>query len=75
MHSRLTMAEALVALADYPAFMSCSQVQEATGFSASKVRSDADDGLLRGLKSRAGRGGRLRFRKLDVAAWLAAKSC
>jgi excisionase family DNA binding protein len=67
----LTKEEAVEALSSFPAVLSLKQVHQAIGLSANTIRRRVASGELRALRTRGGRGGRLRFLKADVAALLA----
>jgi len=67
----LSLDDALAALAALSDVLSAEEAADALGISTSTLRRRIRDGDLRALRTSAGRGGRLRILKRDLAELLA----
>ena len=68
---RLSVDEALAALAGVRNILSIEEAADALGISTSTLRRRIQDGRLRAFKTTPGPGGRLRILKRDLALLLA----
>ncbi len=68
----LQVDEVLKALEDLPPVLDLRDASRATGLSSATLRRRVVSGELAALRTRTGRGGRLRFLKRDIARLLAA---
>ncbi len=66
----LTIEDALATLARLPEILSAEEAAGAVGISVPTLRRRIQEGRLRALKTSAGRGGRLRILKKDLAQFL-----
>jgi hypothetical protein len=68
----LDLDEAMKALEDLPAILDLRDASRATGLSPATLRRRVASGELTALRTSAGRGGRMRFLKREVAKLLVA---